>query len=91
MKWNTTRKRLKSRKISSLPYSIPFDDDYEKLCPWASIVYSGREWPVELTDATVEIFASEKKPGAAKEEESAEGGKLFFQWRIVFDYKENWP
>ena len=42
------------------PYTIVFDDDYEKLCPWADIVKSGTVWPDELTDAAVEIFASEK-------------------------------
>ena len=35
-------------------------DDYEKLCPWAKIISSGRVWPDELTDAAVEIFASEE-------------------------------
>ena len=43
------------------PYTIVFDDDYEKLCPWADIVKSGTAWPDELTDAAMEIFASEKK------------------------------
>lgn len=42
------------------PYTIVFDEDYEKLCPWASIVSSGRVWPKELTDAAVEIFESQK-------------------------------
>ena len=43
------------------PYTIVFDDDYKKLCPWAKIISSGRVWPDELTDAAVEIFASEGK------------------------------
>jgi len=42
------------------PYTIVFDDDYEKLCPWASVVKSGEVWPDELTDAVVDVFASEK-------------------------------
>ena len=42
------------------PYTIIFDDDYEKLCPWAKVVQSGRIWPAELTDAAVELFESEK-------------------------------
>ena len=42
------------------PYTIVFDDDYEKLCPWANVVKSGEVWPDALTDAAVEIFASEK-------------------------------
>jgi len=42
------------------PYSIAFDDDYEKLCPWAKVMKAGRTWSEELTDAAVEIFASEE-------------------------------
>jgi len=42
------------------PYTIVFDDDYEKLCPWAKVIQSGKVWPDGLTDAAVEIFESEK-------------------------------
>ncbi|MBQ6293924.1 MAG: hypothetical protein IJK77_08660 [Lachnospiraceae bacterium] len=42
------------------PYTVIFDDDYEKLCPWAHIICSGKIWPDTLTDAAVEIFESEK-------------------------------
>ncbi|MBO4422770.1 MAG: hypothetical protein J5879_04990 [Clostridia bacterium] len=42
------------------PYTIVFDDDYEKLCPWAKVMGGGKVWPDELTDAAVEIFASEE-------------------------------
>lgn len=42
------------------PYTVVFDDDYEKLCPWADVVKSGEALPDALTDAAVEIFASEK-------------------------------
>ena len=42
------------------PYTVVFDDDYEKLCPWAKIISGGRVWSDELTDAAVEIFDSEK-------------------------------
>ena len=42
------------------PYTIVFDDDYEKLCPWANVVSTGKVWPDELTDAAVELFESEK-------------------------------
>ena len=43
------------------PYTIVFDDDYEKLCPWAKVMGKDKNvWPEELTDAAVEIFASEK-------------------------------
>ena len=42
------------------PYTVIFDDDYEKLCPWAHVIQSGRIWPDVLTDAAVEVFESEK-------------------------------
>ncbi len=42
------------------PCTIIFDDDYEKLCPWANVIKSGKVWPDKLTDAVVEIFESEK-------------------------------
>lgn len=42
------------------PYTVVLDDDFEKLCPWANVVSSGKVWPDELTDAAVEIFESEK-------------------------------
>lgn len=43
------------------PYTVILDHDYEKLCPWTKIIASGRVWSDELTDAAVEIFASEKQ------------------------------
>lgn len=42
------------------PYTIVFDDDYKKLCPWANIVGGEHVWPKGLTDAAVELFESEK-------------------------------
>ncbi len=42
------------------PYTVVFDDDYETLCPWASVIKSGKVWPDALTDAAVELFESEK-------------------------------
>ena len=42
------------------PYTIVFDDDYEKLCPWGGVIKSGEVWPDELTDAAAELFESEK-------------------------------
>ena len=41
------------------PYSIVFDDEYMELCPWTDIPRSEHVWSEELTDAAVEIFASE--------------------------------
>ena len=44
------------------PYTIVFDSDYEQLCPWAeeSIAPDDHVWSDELTDAAVELFASEE-------------------------------
>lgn len=41
------------------PYTVVFDEDYKALCPWADIVGGEHVWPAELTDAAVELFASE--------------------------------
>jgi len=43
------------------PYTVVFDEDCTKLCPWANIRTSGHVWSEELTDAAVELFASEEK------------------------------
>lgn len=42
------------------PYTVVLDDDYKTLCPWAKLPESENVWPEELTDAVVEIFASEE-------------------------------
>ena len=42
------------------PYTVILDEDYKTLCPWANLPESKYVWPVELTDAVVEIFESEK-------------------------------
>ncbi len=42
------------------PYTVILDPDYKKLCPWAETVTAGRTWDDALTDAAVEVFASEE-------------------------------
>lgn len=42
------------------PYTVVLDDDYKTLCPWAKLPESDNVWPEELTDAVVELFASEE-------------------------------
>ncbi len=42
------------------PYTVVLDDDYRKLCPWASVPGEENVWSEEMTDAVVEIFASER-------------------------------
>ena len=41
------------------PYTVVLDHDYRAQCPWAHIVGGDHVWSDELTDAAVEIFASE--------------------------------
>ena len=41
------------------PYTVVLDDDYRTLCPWAKLPDSENVWPEELTDAAVEVFASQ--------------------------------
>ena len=41
------------------PYTVVLDDEYRNLCPWANVICSGPVWGEELTDAAVEVFASE--------------------------------
>ena len=42
------------------PYTVVLDDDYESLCPWAKLPESQNVWPKALTDAAVELFASQE-------------------------------
>lgn len=41
------------------PYTVVLDDDYEKICSWTKPQTVGRVWSEEMTDAVVEVFASE--------------------------------
>lgn len=42
------------------PYTIVFDEDYEKLVPWVYVEPVGETWPTEMVDAVVEVLDSEK-------------------------------
>lgn len=61
------------------PYTVILDSDYQKLCPWAKTRVSGTVWDEDMTDAAVEVFASEAKnrpqrraKKAAREKKKAE-------------------
>lgn len=41
------------------PYTVVLDTDYKKLCPWADTADTGTVWDDNLTDAAVEVLASE--------------------------------
>lgn len=42
------------------PYTVILDDDYKTLCPWAELPELQNVMPEELTDAAVELFASQE-------------------------------
>ena len=54
------------------PYTIVFDSDYEKLCPWNDAAVSGRTWDDDFTDAVVEVMASEKNNREQRRAKKAE-------------------
>ena len=61
------------------PYTVVLDSDYQKLCPWAKTKVSGTVWDEDMTDAAVEVFASEannrpqrRAKKAAREKKKAE-------------------
>ncbi len=57
------------------PYTVVFDSDYEKICPWSTAIVSGRTWGDDLTDAAVEIFASEANNREQRRKKRAEREK----------------
>ena len=57
------------------PYTIIFDDDYETIAPWANVVSSGKVWPDGLTDAAVELFASEANNREQRRAKKAKRGQ----------------
>lgn len=42
------------------PYTIVFDKEYKKLCPWFDEDSSSPKWPDEMVDAVIEVLDSEK-------------------------------
>lgn len=53
------------------PYTVVLDDDYRTLCPWAELPGSNTVWPEALTDAAVELFASEANNREQRREKRA--------------------
>ena len=54
------------------PYTVVLDSDYLEIAPWAKVVSSGHVWSDELTDAAVELFASEKQNREQRKKKRAE-------------------
>ena len=42
------------------PYTVVLDSDYQTICPWAKTRTAGRVWGDDMTDAVVEVFASQE-------------------------------
>ena len=57
------------------PYTVIFDDDYKKLCPWVDARITGKVWSEEMTDAVVEVFASEENNREQRRAKKAEREK----------------
>ncbi len=57
------------------PYTIVFDEDYQTLCPWAKTSVRGKVWDEEMTDAVVEVLASEEDNRAQRRQKKAKREK----------------
>jgi hypothetical protein len=57
------------------PYTVVFDPDYEKICPWSDQVVSGKTWDDDATDAAVEVLASESNNREQRRARKAEREK----------------
>ena len=57
------------------PYTVILDTDYQKLCPWATTMISGSVWDEDMTDAAVEVFASEANNREQRRKKRAEREK----------------
>lgn len=57
------------------PYTVIFDDDYEKICSWTKPQTTGHVWSEEMTDAAVEVFASEANNREQRRAKKAEREK----------------
>ena len=57
------------------PYTVVLDSDYKEICPWAKTSIQGELWPDELTDAAVEVFASEADNREQRRKKRAEREK----------------
>ena len=57
------------------PYTVIFDEDYEKICSWTKPQTTGHVWSEEMTDAAVEVFASEANNREQRRAKKAEREK----------------
>lgn len=70
------------------PYTIVFDEDYKKLCPWAKVPGGTYVWSNELTDAAVEIFASEKNNRAQRRKKRESRNQMMTEKEKMQNNKE---
>lgn len=57
------------------PYTVVLDEDYKELCPWTEVPESKTVMPKELTDAAVELFASQENNREQRREKQNRGIK----------------
>ena len=57
------------------PYTVVLDDDYKTLCSWAKLPGTKNVWPEELTDAAVELFASQENNREQRRKKRESGNK----------------
>ncbi|MBP5165070.1 MAG: hypothetical protein ILP08_06585 [Lachnospiraceae bacterium] len=57
------------------PYTVVLDEDYKELCPWTEVPESKKVMPKELTDAAVELFASQENNREQRREKQNGGIK----------------
>ncbi len=61
------------------PYTVVFDPDYEKICPWSDQAVSGKTWDDDATDAAVEVLASESNNREQRRARKAEREKKLIE------------
>lgn len=58
------------------PYTVILDSDYKEICPWAKTITTGEIMSDDLTDAAIEIFASEANNREQRRAKSAVRKKI---------------
>jgi len=56
-------------------YTVVFDDDYQKLCPWTKVAPTQEVLPKEMTDAVIAVLPSEEKNRQHRKEKEAKEKK----------------
>ena len=76
------------------PYTVVLDSDYRELCPWADVSCSEKVWQDALTDAAVELVASEEQNREQRrkkraQREQASSGQITSEQESIITKGEN--